>query len=88
MRNPGGAFIIMDPDARQVEQHQDTFTCGHCNRVTFVKPRERPEDTGGFCRQCTKLICSGCAGVGSCLPLEENLRRMEAREDALRSYGL
>lgn len=85
MRNPGGYLIGWHEDGA-VER--DTFTCAHCNRVSFVKPRERPEDIGGLCKCCMGLICSKCVDEGVCAPLEKRLQEMEARHDALRSYGL
>ncbi len=85
MRKPQGYATIVDPDAPTVEM--DTFTCAHCNCVKHVKPRERPEDTGGLCKQCMKLICAQCVERGHCDPFEEKLRREEARYHALRSYG-
>lgn len=84
MQRPGGYAVITQHDGPQVEI--DTFTCGHCNHVTHVKSRARPEDLGGLCKICMKPICTGCVG-GVCDPFEEKLRRAEARYHALRSYG-
>jgi len=81
MRKPGGYSIRTDPDPPKGEAYQqewDTFTCGHCCQVVFVKPQQRPEDLGGFCTCCTKLICSACVGKG-CDPLEKKLERWESR---------
>jgi hypothetical protein len=50
MRHPGGYACITEPDRPAHEF--DTFTCAHCNRVTHVKARQRPEDIGGLCKQC------------------------------------
>lgn len=99
MRNPGGYAYMVNPvmatvrlDDRPKEMacegvsEFDTFTCGHCGRVKHVKPRERPEDLGGLCKQCMKLICPGCVDQG-CTPFEQKLERMEQREIAMRSYG-
>lgn len=63
----------------------DTLTCAHCNRLTRIRARERPEDIGGFCTVCAELICAKCVGKG-CDPLEKKLERIEARGRALRSY--
>ena len=88
MRNPGGYATIIEPGRSTREA--DTFTCVHCNRVVHAvadgKPA-RPEDIGGLCMQCHGLICPACVGKG-CDPLEEKLRRWEARQAARRSYGL
>ena len=69
----------------QVERHS-TFTCGHCNCVKIMKYKARPEDMGGLCKICMKLICSKCVETGMCDPFEEKLKRAEARGIALRSY--
>lgn len=62
----------------------DTFTCGHCQRVVFVPVRCDPASAGGFCRTCERLICSECAGLGHCFPLEEAIERQLEREHHLR----
>lgn len=86
MRKPGGWTFITDGNTGLVEEGE-TFSCNHCNRVTMIKPRQNPEDIGGFCLVCAKLICSGCVGRG-CDPLEAKLARAEAQSLALKSYGL
>lgn len=68
-------------------EEADTFTCNHCQRVVFVRPRCDPADAGGLCRQCDGLICPACIGK-VCDPWEKQMQRMEAREAALRSYGV
>jgi hypothetical protein len=98
MRNAGGysqlicdepkKAVAFDRQGRVITQECDTFTCGHCCVVVFVRPQERPEDVGGLCKQCMKLICPGCTDNGRCTPFEKRLARAEARLDALRSYGL
>lgn len=100
-RNPQGYSYIVSPDAARVvfdrfraeeipagTTERDTFTCFHCNRVKHVKPRERPEDTGGLCKCCMKLICAKCVAAGNCVPFEKKLEAAEARDRALRSYGM
>src|ERR1043166_363694 len=70
MRNPGGYACIVEPD--RPARECDTFTCAHCNRVTHVKARARPEDIGGLCKQCLGLI--GATGVGqACGPFGKKL---------------
>lgn len=101
MRNPGGYAVIVSPDPTKANfdrmtceelpagtTERDTFSCFHCGRVTHVKPRMDPADLGGLCKQCMRLICPHCLGKGNCDPLEKKLERMEARDRALRSYGL
>jgi len=86
MRKPQGYAFLVDGDTGKVDT-ADTFQCFHCQRITLVKPKERPEDLGGFCTVCTRLICSGCVG-GGCDPFEEKRKRMEASYHARRSYGV
>ena len=71
MRNAGGYSIITGP---QPVVEQDTFTCGHCCKVTFLPPKCQPEHR---CKVCYSYICEGCASK-DCLPLEEQLRMMES----------
>lgn len=102
MRNPGGYAFIVSPDAsfmrlddRRAKREivnsgtteLDSFTCFHCNSVKHVRAKERPEDLGGLCKQCMKLICSSCVD-GGCTPFEKKLEKIEARSRALRSYGI
>ncbi len=66
MSHPGGYARIDHPDGAAIEF--DTFTCAHCNRVTHVAARQRPEDIGGLCKQCMGLICPGCVGAPCVAP--------------------
>jgi hypothetical protein len=75
MRRPQGYAVITDPYAPTREA--DTFTCCHCNRITFVKPPPEPMP-GGFCRMCMKCICDACCDLG-CTPFEKKLEQMEAQ---------
>jgi hypothetical protein len=85
MRKPGGYSIVTDP-ALSRPQEADTFTCGHCQHVVFVKPLCDPADMGGRCTCCDKLICRHCVGKG-CDPMEAKLLRMEARRSYEAAYG-
>lgn len=85
MRKPGGYGLLCQPGSPNVEQ--DTYTCSHCNKVVFVKPKERPEDLGGLCKVCMGLICPHCVGKG-CDPLEKKIERMEHLGRILQEYGL
>lgn len=85
MRNAGGTICITDPDLGVTEV--DTFTCFHCNRVVRVMPKADMDRTGSMCRGCMKMVCARCAGNG-CTPFEKKLEAWEARDRALRSYGL
>lgn len=84
MRKPGGYAFIFDPDG--IRQEADTFTCAHCNSVVHVKPKCNPDDLGGMCRLCMKMVCPKCVDLG-CSPFEKKLEIMEKRDQALRSYG-
>ena len=88
MRNPGGYGVATDRETGKVLKEEDTYSCGHCNKVVFVKPKCDPADLGGLCYQCMKLICPHCHGVGTCDPLEKKLEREAASYHARRSYGL
>ena len=100
MLRPGGFAVFVNPDRGPIQidgralpecsevVELDTFSCGHCGAVRHVRPRERPEDLGGLCRQCMRPICPHCVVSGRCDPLEKKLLRAEARDRALRSYGL
>jgi hypothetical protein len=68
--------IITDP-AYGMPQESDTFTCKHCCRVVFVKPRCDAASLGGRCYVCDGLICPACVGKG-CDPMEKKLERWEA----------
>jgi hypothetical protein len=84
MRKPGGYSIITDPDGPTIEQ--DTFTCKHCCKVVFVKPRCDPADMGGRCTCCDGLICKFCVGK-DCDVMEKKLEREESRGRMLRDMG-
>ena len=86
MRRPGGYAYSFSPDG--AHQEVDTFTCFHCNRVVHVKPKCSPDELGGMCRLCMKMICPACVDLGSCDPFEKKLERIEARDRSLRSYGI
>lgn len=82
MRNAGGYSVIYDP-AHSQPIEQDTFTCGHCQRVVFVQPMMDAASMGGRCTVCDTLICQGCLGKG-CEPMEEKLLRMEGKRNTWR----
>lgn len=75
MRNAGGYAIITDASGGVKEC--DTFTCSHCNSVVHVPVKASPDDLGGFCRMCAKMICPRCVQTGLCDPFEKKLKRME-----------
>lgn len=100
MLKPGGYAQIMAPDPTVVNFDRlrrakipagtfeaDVFTCHHCNHVVHVKPGAIPDELGSMCRSCMKMVCPACAPKG-CTPWEKQLEAWEARDRALRSYGM
>jgi uncharacterized protein YprB with RNaseH-like and TPR domain len=85
MRKAGGYAFSFDIGG--IRQENDTFTCFHCNSVVHVTPKCNPDDLGGMCRLCMKMICPTCMGKG-CFPFEKRLEQVEKRDRALRSYGI
>ncbi len=85
MRRPQG-YATQTVDGKIVEE-QDTYTCGHCNSIVFVKPKEDPSKMGGFCTMCMSHTCAKCAGEGSCTPFEKKLEEMERRDRFRKALG-
>lgn len=97
MRQPQGYATIVDPDAPIVER--DTITCGHCQRVIFVKPgtvatiylilnrasRRYREEAGACCRVCMRAVCLACDRDGRCTPWERRLEASEAKDRLVRA---
>ncbi len=77
MRNAGGYAVETMPYGESTEC--DTFTCNHCQRVTFVRPRADPFELGGGCRICQGLICSKCVDRGTCTPWEKQMEIAESK---------
>ena len=78
----GGYFVAWDPDGAIEEC--STFTCAHCNKVVFVKPKADPDRLGGLCYLCMKPICPACVGQ-ACIPFEKRLEAVEAKDRFRRS---
>jgi hypothetical protein len=74
MLKPQGYSLLTDPVTGVVEQ--DTYTCAHCQKVTFVKPFQRPDEHGGFCRKCMALVCKDCSGK-ECKPIMKQVEEWE-----------
>lgn len=85
MRNPGGWACVSSPDGTR---DYNTFTCGHCNLIVIVRSKQDPANLGGLCKACMALICPRCVAKGTCTPFEKQLEAWEAKEIALRSYGV
>lgn len=92
MRNPRGYGVwSSDSGTREV----DSITCGHCQRVVFVKPGSATtvyllyatdpavpprEEPGAGCRVCMRPICLTCHAAGRCTPFEQRIEQQEARQ--------
>lgn len=85
MRKPQGLATWTTPEGKQVEA--ETFTCGHCQKIVFVKPKCDPADAGGLCKLCMTLICPKCAGDTKCDIFEKKLLRLEARDRLMQAMG-
>lgn len=84
MRKPHGYATLTSEDG---VAECDTTTCAHCNAITHIRPKQDPSTIGGLCKICMGLICPRCVG-GECVPFVKKLEEWEARNEALRSYGL
>ena len=97
---PQGYAVITSPDSGRANldgfqcaelqsgsNEYDTTICNHCNSITHVKARMRPEDIGGLCKICMGLICPKCLDF-PCIPFLKRLDEVEKRDIARRSYGL
>lgn len=76
MLRPGGQAEWTSPEGGTVGC--DTFTCCHCNKVVFVKPRAAASDMGGWCANCAGAVCPHCAGK-NCTPFEKRLEAYEQK---------
>jgi hypothetical protein len=99
MRRPQGYATIVSPDHPVIER--DSVTCGHCNVVVLVKPgtgattylfpQTQGPDTeapGAMCRVCMRAVCLRCHADGRCMPLEQRIEQMEARDRMLKAAGI
>jgi hypothetical protein len=93
MRNAHGVGTWVG-DGRPTER--DSISCGHCNKIVFVKPGTGAttylifhstdptvpptEEPGAFCRVCMSPVCLPCHDVGTCRPIEKWLEQEEARD--------
>ncbi len=98
LRGTGYASIV-EPDVPMVER--DTITCGHCQRLIFVKPGTVStvylifnkaawawEEVGGFfCKVCMRPVCPSCGDQGRCLVWEKRLEASEAKDRLKRSVS-
>lgn len=79
-----------------VVEEQDTWTCGHCNSVRFVKPGIIVDAIK--CTRCDRYCCAPgeCSVVfndvtgrleGGCFPFERQLEIVERRDRLRRAAG-
>lgn len=85
MLRPQGYATTVEPGKATVEE--DTFTCGHCNSIVFVKAGASPDEMGGFCRMCYRHICSNPDCHDGCEPFEKKLEAMERGEKLMKAIG-
>lgn len=100
MRNPHGYGQLVSPVKHRVGLDRvhavevgegttefDTCQCSHCQRHFHVGPGTRPEDLGGFCRQCMRAICDRCVGK-PCIPFLKQMEEAEQRDYIRRQYEM
>lgn len=80
-----GYAVTVDPDGKNEQTEEDTFSCGHCNRIVHCKPFKDGSALGARCTCCDKLICLPCVGKG-CMPLEKALDLYEKRNEFRRQF--
>lgn len=95
MLRPQGYGVITGPSTLR---EYDSITCGHCQRVVFVKPGsasttyllpgnhpDQPwrEEPGAGCRVCMRAVCLACHDLGRCTPFELRIEAMEGRRRAI-----
>lgn len=95
-----GYATIVEPDQQTIER--DTTTCGHCQRVVWMKPGSAAtvylifdrvawrwrEEPGAFCKQCMRPICLSPRCLDHCLVWEKMLEASEARDRLRRAVGV
>ena len=80
---------------------RDTISCGHCQRIVFVKPGtastvylipqfEGPdlEEPGAMCRVCMRAVCLSCHDIGRCHVWERKIEEMERKRRMWTEAGL
>lgn len=92
-----GVISITLPSGATIERK--TATCAHCDKIVFVQPgtdgtsplsplAEQEFDPPAVCHICWALVCADCHRKGTCTPLEERLRKIEAKSNFYRAAGL
>ena len=82
-----GYFTETGPNPILKDGECDTSTCGHCGKITYLKPPPQGSiivRTAAPCGGCRKLLCEECMGKMTaghgCDPFEKKLERWESRE--------
>jgi hypothetical protein len=84
MRTHGYA-VWSHASGRQTER--DTFRCAHHGGHVVIPPG-KAQDVSGWCSRCAALVCVACASTGRCVPLERQIKAMEARGRMLAAMGI
>lgn len=86
-RNSQGIGVLTQEG--KIVEEVDTFTCAHlpCQRIVDVPAKAKPEDMGSMCKICMKMVCKYCA-IKECTLWRRGFNKMNARQKALRSYGV
>lgn len=95
MLKPQGYITIVGDFAgldRGGKTERDTITCGHCQKLVFVKPgtvstvylipqllAPDTEEPGAGCSICRRAICLECYALGICHVWERKIDEMEAK---------
>lgn len=85
-----GDFAMAPAEGGKIER--DTITCGHCQRLVFVKPNTvstvylipqfmapDKEEPGAGCAICRRAVCLTCYADGRCHTWERKIEEMEQR---------
>ncbi len=88
MRKANGYGVAVDRFSGKVAAEHDFVQCGHCGRHDIVKPKQDPNELGGFCRMCMKHICPDCVRYDRCFPFERSLEVRERRARFSKDIGL
>lgn len=85
MRNAQGNMLVMDPNGTKTEH--DTITCGHCNGVHVMAPKDA-YGVGRYCTLCARHLCPGCAQIEKCTPFEKRLEAIERSTQLMQAMGI
>jgi hypothetical protein len=83
-RRSTGYFIETNPE---FTRESDTSTCGHCNRVSYIKPPVNGQVVVApvRCTLCRARLCEECYAKCECDPFEKKMDREEQADRLRRS---